>query len=40
MIVFMQGIFTILCTDLFLHFMGICFVVASGLVLQSVFHSD
>lgn len=40
MIVFMEGIFTIICSDLVLHFLGLSFVVGAGLLLQSVFHSD
>ena len=35
MYTFMIGIFSILCTDLVAHFLGLCFVVACGLIVQS-----
>lgn len=40
MIVFMQGIFSIITTDMFSHFLGLSFVVAAGLTVQTIFHSD
>lgn len=40
MITFMEGIFTILTTDLFVHFFGLSFAVASGLLIYHAVHME